>query len=93
MRIEFYLNPDTGEPEIYVHSVTETEVEDALLDMVEDRPSRDGTRSAFGRTSGGRWLRVIYVVKDVPPSIFVITAYPPNPKATRSLRRRLKKKQ
>lgn len=92
VQIEFYINPETGEPEIYLHSVDEDEVSDVLFDSLEDVQSRDGTRSAFGQTSNGRWLRVIYVKKGRPRFYFVITAYTPGPKAVRSLRRRLHKK-
>ncbi len=40
------------------HGVHENEVEDILASPGEDRPGRDGSRVAIGRTSGGRYLRV-----------------------------------
>lgn len=61
MRLRFFLDPETGEPRIYKHRVTEAEVEQVLGRAGEDRPGRDGARVALGRTLSGRLLRVIYV--------------------------------
>ena len=55
--------------------VTETDVEEVLSHPWEDRPGRDGSRVAIGRTSGGRYLRVIYIPDPEPASVFVVTAY------------------
>jgi len=41
----------------------------------EDRPGREGSRLALGRTEAGRYLRVIYIPDPEPDSIFVVTAY------------------
>jgi hypothetical protein len=38
MKIRFYLDPETEEPHIYGHGVTEDEVRDVLLKPGEDRP-------------------------------------------------------
>ncbi|HWQ69889.1 MAG TPA: DUF4258 domain-containing protein [Patescibacteria group bacterium] len=51
------------------------EVEQVLQRAGEDRPGREGSRVALGRTSGGRYLRVIYVPDPEPNSAFVITAF------------------
>jgi hypothetical protein len=75
MRIRFYVDPVTGEPHLARHGVTEEEVDAALNIPIEDRPGRDGTRVAIGRTSAGRYLRVIYVPDGRDRSIFVLTAY------------------
>lgn len=61
MNIRYYIDPETGLPHIYGHNVEETEVEEALSKPGEDRPGREGSRVAIGKTSGGRYLRVIYV--------------------------------
>jgi hypothetical protein len=74
VRLRFYLDPATGEPHIYQHSVSEDEVEEALVKAIEDRPGRDLSRVAIGQTDGGRYLRVIYVPDPVPDSMFVVTA-------------------
>lgn len=88
MRLRFYFDPATGEPHIYGHGVSETEVEDVLERPLEDRPGREGSRVAAGQTRDGRYVRVIYVPDEVPESVFVITAYELGPKAKRALRRR-----
>lgn len=75
MNVRYYLDPRTGEPHIYDHNVAESEVEDVLRNPGEDRPGRDGSRVAIGRTSNGRLLRVIYVLDPEPSSAFVVTAY------------------
>ena len=75
MNVRFYLDPETGEPHIYNHEVSEDEVEDVLRAPGEDRPGREGSRVALGQTRAGRYLRVIYVPDPEPQSVFVITAY------------------
>jgi len=92
MEIRFYVDPETGEFHISSHGVSEAEVEDVLSRPLEDRPGREDSRVAVGRTREGRYLRVIYVPDPIPGSIFVITAYDLGPKAKLALRRRLRKK-
>jgi len=93
MRLRFFIDPETGEPHIYKHRVTETEVEQVLGRAGEDRPGRDGARVALGRTLSGRLLRVIYVPDPRPDSHFVITAYELHGKAAMAFRRRRRRKQ
>jgi len=92
MHIRFYLDPETGEPHIYNHGVTEDEVEDVVSRPGEDRPGREGSRVAIGQTRAGRYLRVIYVPDPEPDSIFVITAYELRGKALTAYRRRRRRK-
>ena len=61
MDICFYVDPETGEPHIYRHGVSEDEVTDVIQNPGEDRTGREGARVAIGQTRGGRYLRVIYV--------------------------------
>ena len=93
MKIRNYTDPVTGQPHIYNHGVTEGEAEEILTNPGEDRPGAEGSRIALGKTSGGRYLRVIYVHDDEPGSIFVITAYNLTGKPLKAFlrRRRLKK--
>ncbi|HEV2844150.1 MAG TPA: hypothetical protein VG477_04825, partial [Thermoanaerobaculia bacterium] len=70
MEIRFYIDPETGEPHIYNHDVTEEEVEDVLSHPIEDRPSRKDSRMATGQTQAGRHLRVAYVPDPEPGSVF-----------------------
>ena len=88
MKIRFYLDSESGEPHVGRHGVGEEEVHDVLVRPLEDRPGRDGSRVALGRTAAGRYIRVIYVPDPEPESVFVITAYELGPKAKRALRRR-----
>lgn len=88
MQIRFYTDPASGAPHIYNYGVAESEV--------EDRPGRElqrcwrshESRVAIGRTSGGRFLRVIYVPDPEPSSVFVITAYELRGKPLAAFRRR-----
>lgn len=75
MEIRLYIDPQTKQPHIYNHNVTEDEVGDVLTSPGEDRLGRDGSRVAIGQTRAGRYLKVIYVPDPEPESVFVITAY------------------
>ena len=59
MKVRYYIDPATDLPHICDHDVSESEVEGVLAHSEEDRPGKDGSRVAIGRTSGGRYLRVI----------------------------------
>jgi hypothetical protein len=91
--VRYFIDPETELPHIYQHDVAEQDVEDVLRRPIEDRPGRDGSRVALGRSRSGRYLRIIYVPDPVPDSVFVITAYRLGPKALRALRRRRRRKQ
>lgn len=88
MDLRFYVDPETGEPHLHRHGVSEDEAEDVLRRPLEDRPGRDGARVALGQTRDGRYLRVVYVPDDRPGAVFVITAFDLGPTALRALRRR-----
>ncbi len=92
MKARFYRDPETGEPHIYRHGVSEGEVEDVLENPAEDRPGRQGSRVALGRAAAGRFLRVIYVPDPRPDSVFVITAYDLVGKPLLAFRRRRRNK-
>jgi len=92
LNIRYYIDPETELPHIYGHDVEEREVEEVLLNPGEDRPGREGSRAAIGRTSAGRYLRVIYVPDPVPESVFVITAYEIRGKPLIAYRRRRRRK-
>jgi uncharacterized DUF497 family protein len=88
MKVRYYLDPEKGQPHIYNHNVTESEVEEVLGNGGEDRAGRESSRVAIGRTKNGRLLRVIYVPDPGPDSVFVITAYELHGKAAFAYRRR-----
>ena len=90
--VRYYSDPVTGEPHIYEHGVSETEVEDVLAAPGEDRPGRAGSRVATGRTQDGRYLRVIYAPSRDAEDVFVITAYELHGKPLRAFMRRMKRR-
>lgn len=93
MNIRYYNDPVKESPHIYQHNVNEKEVDDVLSAPGEDRPGKEGSRVAIGRTLGGRYLRVIYVPDPEPNSVFVITAYELVGKPLLAYRRRRRRKQ
>jgi len=93
VNIRFYVDPTTGLPHIFNHDVEEVEVEEVLANPGEDRPGRDGSRLAIGKTQEGRFLRVIYIRDSKPDSVFVITAYEFKGKSLLAYRRRLRRKE
>jgi hypothetical protein len=88
MELRFFKDPDTEQPHIYNHQVTEEEVRQVLSHPGEDRPSFDDSRIAIGQTSSGRYLRVIYVPDEVGDGVFVVTAYELRGKPLKAFRRR-----
>lgn len=92
MKVRFYVDPETDSLHIYKHGIDEEEVIDVLSSPGEDRPGRDGSRVALGKTRAGRYLRVIYVPDPELESVFVITAYELRGKPLFAYRRRLRKK-
>ena len=88
MNIRFYLDPQTGLSHMRKHGVTEMEAEEVLSRPGEDRPGREGSRVAIGRTQAGRYLRVIYVPDPESTGLFVVTAYELRGKALLAFRRR-----
>ncbi|MFO0928398.1 MAG: hypothetical protein U0736_15380 [Gemmataceae bacterium] len=92
MEVRYYLDPDTGQPHIYSHGVTEAEVEWILAHPGEDEPCSGGSRQALGRTAGGRYLRVIYVPDEEGDGVFVVTAYPLAGKQLKAFRRRRRRR-
>jgi hypothetical protein len=92
MDVRFLLDPETGQPHIYDHGVTEEEVRQLLERKGEDRPGTEGSRVKLGQTTAGRYLRVIYVPDPEPGSVFVITAYDLTGKALKAFRKRQRRK-
>jgi hypothetical protein len=92
VKVRFDIDPESGGPHLERHGVTEEEAESVLARPFEDRPGREGSRVALGKTTAGRYLRVIYVPDPEPTSVFVITAYELGPKAKQALRRRRRRK-
>ena len=92
VNFRYYIHPQTEAPHIYAHEVVEAEVEEVLTHPGEDRPGRDGSRVATGKTSGGRYLRVIYIPDPEPASVFVVTAYDLTGKPLSAFQRRMRRR-
>jgi len=92
LNVRYYIDTETGQPHLCQHNVTEHEVEEVLARPGEDRPGREGSRVAIGQTSGGRYLRVIYVPDPKPESVFVITAYELKGKPLTAYKRRMRRR-
>jgi hypothetical protein len=92
MEVRYYLDPESGEPHIHEHGVTEEEVEAVLQRPGEDLPAKDGARQALGQTAAGRFLRVIYVPDPDPNSVFVLTAFELRGKPLQAFRRRRRRR-
>ena len=92
MEYRFNIDPETGLPHIYDHSVTEQEVREVFMWRGDEFPGRRGARIRFGQTSAGRYLKVIFVPDDGRESIFVITAYDLRGNALKAFRRRQRRR-
>jgi hypothetical protein len=92
MDIRYYCDPDSGQPHIYDHQVSEAEVECVLHHPGEDRPGSEDSRHALGQTAAGRYLRVIYVPDPGGDSVFVVTAYELRGKPLQAYRRRRRRR-
>jgi hypothetical protein len=74
------------------HSIDGVEAESVVKRGQNETLVRDDSRVAIGQTSGGRYLRVIYVSNPEPRSVFVITAYELRGKPLVAYRRRRRRK-
>jgi hypothetical protein len=92
VNLRYYTDPETGQPHIYGHGVTEDEVREVLRGSGEDLQAARNSRMKLGRTAAGRYLQVIYVPDEGPDSVFVITDYDLRGKAKRAFRRRQRRK-
>ena len=82
------IDPETDQPHIFEHGVTEEEVRQVLSRPGEDRAGTEGSRVAIGQTAAGRYLKVIYSRDRVGAGVFVITAYDLTGKPLKAYRRR-----
>jgi hypothetical protein len=92
MELRYHLDPETDEPHIYRHDVTEDEVEAVMRRPGDDFPGGGGSRIALGQTDAGRYLQVIYVLDPDRLGAFVVTAYDLRGKALAAYRRRRKQR-
>ena len=92
MDFRYYIDPESGEPHIYDHNVSENEVEQVMRGTGEDLPAQRGARMKLGQTAAGRYLQIIYVPDEGEDSVFIVTAYELHGKAKTAFRRRQRRK-
>ena len=92
MKIRFYIDKETNLPHIYNHNIKEYEVIEILNKPGEDRPGKEDSRVAIGKTENGRYLKVVYVLDKNDSSIFVITAFEIKGKILSAYKKRKRKK-
>jgi hypothetical protein len=90
--LRFHLDPETGQPHIHGHGVTEEEVRWVLMRPGEEFAGRKNARIALGQTASGRYLQVVYVPDDDRSGAFVVTAYELAGRALKGYRRRRRRK-
>jgi len=88
MELRFYVDPETDQPHIFEHGVTEDEVRQVLSKPGEDRAGAEDSRVALGQTAAGRYLKVIYTRDPIGAGVFVITAFDLTGQPLRAYRRR-----
>jgi hypothetical protein len=92
MELRFYIDPETGLPQIYDHGVTENEVREVLRNPGDDFTGRARDRIALGQTAAGRYLQIVYRPDPGRGSVFIVTAYDLTGPALRAYRRRKRRK-
>ena len=92
MKVRFYLDPETGQPHVHNHGVSEEEVRRVLAARGEDRAAGSNTRFKMGQSTSGRFLRVVYAPDREPGSVFVITAYELRVKELKAHRRYMRRR-
>ena len=91
MNLRFNLD-SFGDPHIWNHNVSETEVAEAMADPLESVKGRGTSVIAIGQTRSGRYIKVIYSPDDVGDGIFIVTAFDVPPKQIRALMRRKRRR-
>jgi hypothetical protein len=95
--IRFFMDPESGQPHIYDHGVTEAEVMELFRNFPitqsgKTSPSGKPSTIATGQTDVGRFLKVIYFRDKVAIGIFVVTAYDLRGKELQAFRRRKRRR-
>jgi uncharacterized DUF497 family protein len=93
MIVKFFIDPETGQPHIFNHGVTEAEVRQVLARPGLVLKGGENSRFAVGQTEAGRYLKVVHAPRKDGPGIFVITAYELRGKELNAFRRRKRRKQ
>ena len=59
MEVKFFIDPETDQPHIHNHGVTEVEVREVLARPGLVLKARKDSRFALGQTAAGRYLKVV----------------------------------
>jgi hypothetical protein len=92
MELRFFIDPESGQPHIYDHGITEEEVRQVMAKRGQDYPGSKNSRMKLGQTDAGRYLQVVYSPDEGTNSVFVITAYELRGKSLKAFRRRERRK-
>jgi hypothetical protein len=92
MELRFNIDPETDQPHIFQHGVTEEEVRQVLARAGDDFRGKRDARVRFGQTSAGRYLKVVYVLDEDRDCVFVVTAYELRGNELKAFRRRRRRK-
>jgi uncharacterized DUF497 family protein len=92
MIVKFFIDPETQQPHIHNHGVTESEVREILGGPGLVLKGSENSRFALGQTEAGRYLKVVHAPRKDGPGIFVITAYELRGKELKAYRRRRRRK-
>jgi len=92
MELRFWIDPETGQPHIYDHGVTEEEVRQVLSRPGLNLRAERNARSIMGQTLAGRYLKIVVVPDAGGDRGFVVTAYDMRGKALKAYRRARKRK-
>ena len=92
MELKFFIDPETEQPHIFNHGVTEAEVREVLARPGLVLNGRENSRFALGQTEAGRYLKAVCAPRKDGPGLFVITAYELRGKELRAYRRRRRRK-
>ena len=92
MKIRFYIDPETDQPHIHEHGVTEVEVRQVLARPGLVLKGRKNSRFALGQTVEGRYLKIVYAPRRKGRGVFVITGYELRGKELKAYRRRRRRR-
>jgi len=92
MELRYWNDPETGQPHIHEHGVTEDEVLQVLLQPGLNLPGDRDSRTIVGQTAAGRYLKIVFVPDPGWDSGFVVTAYELRGKPLKTYRRAMRRK-
>ncbi len=92
MELRFWNDPESGQPHIYQHGITEDEVRQVLLQPGVTLRGDRNSRTIMGQTAAGRCIKVVFCPDPGWGSGFVVTAYELRGKPLKAYRRAMRRK-